>query len=249
MREGVEGRCDSVSIVLSARDGRGGFSALPRTVPSPAPPSPSIAFFCEYESLGAPPFDRLEILGVRFLFRDVCESHWDEGFFLRLGSLVVEGCCSPGEYCSGRLPKGSRGSLDRPLEFVALGSLGKALDVGKLETGRGLGRVFAAVAFVVAGGGMLERLLMPKLEAEAKRSLEAAGRSRLFFSAAGASATPYPAKLSFEGDGRRAVDLGVGRRDIGRGRPLDLPGRDLFSAMAASDLVPLLFFLGVAKAG
>lgn len=196
------------------------------------------------------------ILGVRFLFSDVCESHWDEGFFLRLGSLVVEGCWSPGEYCSGRLPNGSRGSLVGPLEFVARGSLGTTLGVGKIETGRGLGRVFAAVvvevgglALVVAGGGMFERLLMPKLEAAANRSLEAAGRSRMLFSTLGASATAYPAKLSLEGDGRGAVDLGMGRRDIGRGRPLDLPGRDLFSAIAASDVVLFCFSLGVAKVG
>lgn len=243
-RAGVEGRCDSVSIVLSANDGRGGFNVLPRIVSSPAQSS-STGLFCECESLDAPPFDMLVILGVRFLFKLVCETHCDEGLFLKPGSFV-EGCWSPGEACSGKLPRGSRGSRDMPLAFVGLGSFGVELNVGRLETGRGLARVFALfeVVFVVevaylalltGGGGMLARLLMPKLDAAARRSLEATGRKRMLRPSPGPP--PFPAKLSFDCDGRIAVDLGVGRRDSGRGRPLVFPGGSLFSSIVASTLL------------
>lgn len=244
-KAGVEGRCDNVSIVLSAKDGLGGFNVRSR-IPSSLTSSSSTGLFCECESLDAAPFDMLVILGVRFLFNVVCEIHWDEGLFLNAGSFV-DSCWPPGELaCSGKLPRGSRGSRDKPWVFVALGSFGTELNVGRLETGRGLGSVFGPLedvfgveavdlAVVIAGGGMFVRLLMPKLDAAAKRSLEAAGRKRV--PRPPSSVPPFPFKLSFDGDGRSAVDLGVGRRDIGRGRPLDLPGGILVSSIVASDIL------------
>lgn len=250
-RAGDEGKCDSVSIVLSAKDGVGGFNARPRIVLSPAPSS-STGLFCECESLDAPPFDMLVILGVRFLFK--VEIHCDEGRFLKPGSFV-ESCWPPGEACSGKLPRGSRRGM--PLVLVALGSFGTELNVGRLEIGRGLWRVFAPleVVFVVGAvglalliaGGTFVRLLIPKLDAAARRSLEAAGRKRMPFPPP--SPPPFPTKLSFDGEGRGAVDLGVGRRDIGRGRPLDLPGMTLLSSIVASAFPVSSQYTCVAKEG
>lgn len=119
------------------------------------------------------------------------------------------------------------------------GRVGWEWIVGRLETGRGLERVFAVVEMVgaalrlaVVGGGMFEMLLVPKTEPVARRSLEADVRSR------GVLASPGPvgaaARLSLDGARRRGmpVGLGAGRRDIGLGRPLVLPAGSLLSSMA-----------------
>lgn len=106
--------------------------------------------------------------------------------------------------------------------------------MGRYEAGRGLGRVFAAVGVelvgfvLVIGGGRLVKFPIPKLGPDFKRSREAEGRKRVPFT----SPPMLPDMLSFDGDGRRAVDRGVGRRDIGRGSPLDLPGAGTLSSMA-----------------
>lgn len=238
LRAGVEGRCANVSMVLSAKDGRV-LGAFPRFISSPST-SPSTGLLCEYELLEAPALDNFVILGVRFLVSVACETHCDEGLFLSPGSLV-EGCWSRGESCSGRVAIGSRGSRDEPLVFVALGSFGRELEVGRLEIGRDLGSVFAVFEVVAAGfivaaaaAGRFVMLLMSKLVPVARRSLEAAGRRRLLLASIGTPPCPAPifsARLSFDGDGRSEGVLGMGRRDMGRGRPLDLPAGTLFSSI------------------
>lgn len=68
-------------------------------------------------------------------------------------------------------------------------------------------------------------LLMPDAAPDANRSLEAAGRRREFLS------SDPPARFSFDGEGRMAVgmavgraeELGIGKREVGRGS-LGLPG-------------------------
>lgn len=128
---------------------------------------------------------------------------------------------------------GLRGSREKALFVAGLGSFGCEFEVGRYEVGRGLGSVFAAIGVewaggaLVMGGGKLVKFPIPKLGLVFKRSLEAEGRKRVVFTSG-----PMPLdKFSFDADGRMAVDLGIGRRDIGRGRPLDLPAAGLFSSM------------------
>lgn len=63
-RAGDGCKCDSVSIVLSAKDGRG-LRLLARLASSVA--SASTGLFCNGELLDAPPIDMLGMLGVRCL--------------------------------------------------------------------------------------------------------------------------------------------------------------------------------------
>lgn len=128
----------------------------------------------------------------------------------------------------------SRGNREKPLCVAGFGSFGWEFEVGRYEVGRGLGRVFAAVGVEwvgfapVMGGGRLVKFPIPKLGPVFKRSREAEGRKRVVF----ASPPRLADRLSFDGDGRMAgVDLGVGRRDIGRGRALDLAAVGLLSSM------------------
>lgn len=127
------------------------------------------------------------------------------------------------------------GIRDSPLPFplplpVAFDSLSWGLKVGRLEIGRVLGRPRAEVVFLEAvGDGWLVILLIPEAEAgAASRSLEAAGRKRE------ETISGAAARLSLDCDGRRAVgmpvDLGMGRREVGRGRAL-LPAWSLLSSM------------------
>lgn len=117
------------------------------------------------------------------------------------------------------------------LLLEAFGSLGWGLKVGRLEVGRGLGRLRAKGEFLDAvGEGSLVVLLIPEVEAGgARRSLEAAGRKREGLISGAA------ARLSLDCDGRRAVgmpvDLGMGRREVGRGRALVFPAWSLFSSI------------------
>lgn len=237
LKEGVEGSCASVSIVLSAKE-VGGLSAAPRPVSSPVE-SASMGLRCEGERAGAPTPDMLVMLGVRFLVMLACEIHCEDGLFLKPGSLV-DGCLSPGPPCSVRVPKSSRGGRAELLLFPALGSLGTVLEVGRIEIGRGLARVLAVDGVVTAGlvlvllvGGAFELLFVEEAGPGAKRSLEAAGRNRMLLPSA--DFPPFPVKLSIDGEGRRAVVLGMGKRDIGRGRPLPLglPGGALFSSIVS----------------
>lgn len=113
--------------------------------------------------------------------------------------------------------------------------------MGRLEVGRGLRSVFAvfevsAAGFIVAAAaaGKFVVLLMSKPDPVARRSLEAAGRRRMLLASLGIPPFPPPLvshRLSFDGDGRSEGVLGMGRRDIGRGRPLDLPAETLFSSI------------------
>lgn len=116
------------------------------------------------------------------------------------------------------------------------GTEGWECAVGRLETGLGLGRVLAALgtdevagfaAVVAAGAGMPPKVLLPKDGADERRSLDAAGRSRGALvslrspAAAGtADGGGIPDRPVLEGVRRIVlVDLGAGRRDMGRGRP------------------------------
>lgn len=124
------------------------------------------------------------------------------------------------------------GIRDSPLPLPlppALENLGWGLKVGRLEVGRGLGRPRAEGELLEAvGEGWLVILLIPEAEGAARRSLEAAGRKRED-TISGAAA-----RLSLDCDGRRAVgmlvDLGMGSREVGRGRAL-LPAWNLLSSM------------------
>jgi hypothetical protein len=113
---------------------------------------------------------------------------------------------------------------------LGLGSLGCGLKVGRLETGRGLGRARADGEFLEpAGDDWLVILAIPEAgEGGASRSLEAAGRKRED-TISGAAA-----RLSLDCDGRRAVevlmDLGMGSREVGLGRALR-PAGNVFSSM------------------
>lgn len=160
---------------------------------------------------------------------------FDEGCLLNPGSFDA-GSCSRGGSCSGRVAIGSRGSRDRPLLVVGLGSFGCELVVGRYEVGRGLGRVFCAVELVdvavagfglLIGGGRFVKLPMPKLELAFRRSLEGEGRKRVFL----ISPPRLARRFSLDADGRTVLGLGIGNRDIGRGRPLDLPATALFSSI------------------
>lgn len=121
---------------------------------------------------------------------------------------------------------------DKPLPLLdTLWTLGWVLEVGRLEIGRGLGRPRAEIEFLEAAAeGELVILLIPGDEAGgASRSLEAAGRKREVLISGAA------ARLSLDCDGRRTVgmpvDLGMGRRDVGRGRALVLPAWSLLSSI------------------
>lgn len=120
----------------------------------------------------------------------------------------------------------------------ARGSFGKAFGLGRLETGRDLGKVFAvdeaekeALVFEAAVGIVFVMLLNPNLGPVFRCSVEAEGRSRVGFAAAGAPASTSRSFLG--GNGRGAVNRGAGKRDIGRGRPLDFPAVAVFSSMVA----------------
>lgn len=130
------------------------------------------------------------------------------------------------------------GIRDNPLPLLlplAFESLGWGVKVGRLEIGRGLGRPRAEVGVLEAVGDdwydWLVMLLITEAEEEAggaSRSLDAAGRKREEIISGAA------ARLSLDCDGRRAVgmpvDLGMGRREVGRGRAL-LPAWSLLSSM------------------
>lgn len=129
------GICDSVSIVLSASDGRGFTTLAARLLLCPAPPA-SMELPWEGDLSDAPLLDICERLGVRD--NEACEVHCDDGRFLRPGSLENE-CWPWGESCSVSVPiAGSRGSRDRPFELDDRGSFGKGLQqLGRFEAGRG----------------------------------------------------------------------------------------------------------------
>lgn len=121
------------------------------------------------------------------------------------------------------------------MAFEALGSIGRAFEVGRLERGRGRGRGFAELGIVelVAVGVLFTAPPMPNLDGGFKCSREAEGRKRGAF-ASPPAAVAAPARASLDGDGRRVVvvaDLGMGRRDIDRGMPPDLPVGALFSSI------------------
>lgn len=147
--------------------------------------------------------------------------------------------------CRGELPSSGNdamrsrgggirdGPLPLPLPLPlppTLESLGWGLKVGRLEVGRGLARPRAGGEFLGAAGDCwLVILLIPEAdEGGASRSLEAAGRKREDMISGAA------ARLSLDCDGRRAVgmlvDLGMGSREVGRGRAL-LPAWNLLSSM------------------
>lgn len=75
---------------------------------------------------------------------------------------------------------------------------------------------------VVLGGGMFVRLVTPEVPTDVSRSLEAAGRRRGFL------ISGPPGRLSLECEGRTAAgmaeDFGMGKREVGLGRALGLPG-------------------------
>lgn len=107
------------------------------------------------------------------------------------------------------------------------------MEVGKVDIGRGFGRVRVEVEIAsfeaVLGGGMLVILLIPKAPTDANRSREAAGRKRGFLM------SDPPARISLDGEGRMVVgmaeDFGMGNREVGRGRVLGLPGWNLLSSI------------------
>lgn len=165
-----------------------------------------------------------------------CEAgdHCADDFLLKPGPGSLDTCDSRGESpYSGRDAMRSRGGgiRDNPLLLpIGFESLGWGLKVGRLEVGRGLGRPRAEVVFLDAvGEGWLVILLIPEADAGgASRSLEAAGRKRE------ETISGAAARLSLDCDGRRAVgmavDLGVGRREVGLGSAL-LPAWGLLSSM------------------
>lgn len=81
---------------------------------------------------------------------------------------------------------------------------------------------------VVLGGGMFVRLVTPEVPTDVSRSLEAAGRRRGFL------ISGPPGRLSLECEGRMAEDFGMGKREVGLGRALGLPGCDLLSSIVNS---------------
>lgn len=81
---GVAGRCDNVSMVLSANEGRD-FMRLPaRALLCPGPPSP-FGLPCDGDGFDAALLDIFERLGVRD--KVPCETHCDDGRFLSPGSF------------------------------------------------------------------------------------------------------------------------------------------------------------------
>lgn len=83
-------------------------------------------------------------------------------------------------------------------------------------------------ALVAAEGAMLVVLFIPNLGVVFRCSIEAEGRSRVVLRGPAA-----PARLSLDSDGRSVVARGAGKRDIGRGRPLDLPAGAVLSSIVA----------------
>lgn len=99
-RAGAGDRCDSVSMVLSAREGRGLLS------PPAAGSSTGLVWDC-----ASPATSSLAVfvmLGVRFRVNCAVEIHCDEGLFLKPGSFdeveEEEGWRLRRGSCSGRLP-------------------------------------------------------------------------------------------------------------------------------------------------
>lgn len=87
-----------------------------------------------------------------------------------------------------------------------------------------------ALIFEAAVGILFVILLNPNLGPVFRCSVEAEGRSRVGF----APAEPIPtSRSSLGGNGRGALNRGAGKRDIGRGRPLDFPAAAVFSSMVA----------------
>lgn len=234
---GVVGKCDNVSIVLSARDGRDLDDCRARVVLCPAPPS-SVLFPCGGDGIDAPLLDTFERLGARCLDEVACEIHCDDGRFFRPGSFD-DVSWFWGESCSVRVAiVGSRRSREKPLGFDALGSFGRALGAGRLEICCGRGRVLAVeeletewLAFVAARGAVFVVLLEPNLGPVFRCSVDAEGRSRVVLAPVGPVA---PARSVLGCNGRGTVVRGAGKRDIGRGRPLDFPAGAVLSSMAAS---------------
>lgn len=175
---------------------------------------------------------------MRCLDTFACEIHCEDGCFLKPGSLEEVGR-SCGESCSVRVAIAeSRGSLEWPLVFEALGSLGRGFDVGRLVVDCGRGRAFEAEAGMAELGGAAEivvMLPMTNLDGACNCSREAEGRRRVPLASTEA-AIDARARLSFDGDGRRRLDLGMGKRDIGLGRP-----GALLSSIAASCSFALCF--------
>lgn len=221
LRAGEEGRRASVSTVLSANDGRGVLLLAP-IISSPAPSS-SMGLAWDSESVDSA-IDTFVILVLLSLANADCEAdvHCEDILLLGPGSFEV--LAWRGESCSGSVAIRSRGGGIREKPLLAdFGSFGWLL---RVEIGRGLGRVCVepkVVCFVVVlGGGILVMLLIPEAAIDANPSLEAAGRRRGFLS------SDPPARFSLDGEGRMAVgmaeDFGIGKREVGRGRALDLPG-------------------------
>lgn len=174
-----------------------------------------------------------------------CEAgiHCAEDFLLSPGpgSLEMWDCRGKSPF-SGNDAMRSRGggSREDPLPLAlpllpALENLGWEL---KVEIGRGFGRPRVEGEFLeAAGDGWLVILLIPEAEeGGASRSLEAAGRKREDIISGAA------ARLSLDCDGRRAVgmlvDLGMGSREVGRGRALR-PVWNLLSSIIASTAQPV----------
>lgn len=171
-----------------------------------------------------------------------CEAgtHCADDFLLSPGPGSLETWDCRGESpSSGNDAIRSRGAGSReeplPLTFPLpllpiFENLGWGLKVGRLEIGRGFGRPRVDGEFLEeAGDGWLVILLIPEAEeGGASRSLDGAGRKREDIISGAA------ARLSLDCDGRRAVgmlvDLGMGSREVGRGRALR-PGWNLLSSM------------------
>lgn len=169
-----------------------------------------------------------------------CEAgiHCADDFLLSPGPGSLERWDCRGESpSSGKDAIRSRGAGSReeplllPLPLLpTLENLGWGLKVGRLEIGRGFGRPRVDGEFLEeAGDGWFVILLIPEAEeGGASRSLEAAGRKREDIISGAA------ARLSLDCAGRRAVgmlvDLGMGSREVGRGRALR-PFWNLLSSM------------------
>lgn len=137
---------------------------------------------------------------------------------------------------------GSRGSRDEPFELDARGSLGRGFALGRLETGRGRGRVFAVedaeeevlILETEAVRGATFVVLLdpnPNFGPVLRCSVEADGLSRRDLAPAGSAPA---ARSLLDGKGRFVVTRGAGKRDIGRGMPRDLAVGAVFSSMVAS---------------
>lgn len=107
-RMGLDGTCDRVSMVLSAKDGRA-FTLFARIVSSPVSSS-SCWLLCEGEGVETLTLDIFEMLGVRCLDTFAGGVHCADGRDLKPGSFD-EGARFCGEFCSVTVAiVGSRGS-------------------------------------------------------------------------------------------------------------------------------------------